>query len=167
MLENIITNDNFQKLMEKHSQDIIEYLLNNKAEFSVLCNIEATTFEPQLPEHIVTNLNPITLFTIENYTFESAKIDKDNFYFEAGFGRENFGSLVTVPLYAIAHIIVSESVLYINLTSSIAKKLEVENIVETKVLEVEDEDEEAIEGSFNAFASSSMNKKILDNLKKD
>jgi hypothetical protein len=41
--------------------------------------------------------------------------------FEAGFGNENFGSVVKIPLFAIFQIIVDESVLYLNSVATVEK----------------------------------------------
>jgi hypothetical protein len=41
--------------------------------------------------------------------------------FEAGFGNENFGSVVKIPLHAIFQIIVDESILYLNSVATVEK----------------------------------------------
>ncbi len=86
-------------------------------EFGVACEIEFVEFEPPLPEHIQKTMPIVTLFMLANYSFESASLDDDYLRFEAGFGNENFGSLVQIPLLAIKHIYVGEYPILINVTS--------------------------------------------------
>ncbi len=68
-----------------------------------------------MPEDIVSEFRPLTLFFLAGYTFETAHIQDNNLVFEAGFGTENFGSLVHVPLVSIMQIIVDETPVMINL----------------------------------------------------
>ena len=39
----------------------------------------------------------------------------------AGFGNENFGSVVKIPLFAIFQIVVEESILYLNSVATVEK----------------------------------------------
>jgi hypothetical protein len=70
--------------------------------------------------------------------------------FEAGFGAENFGSVVTVPLLSILQVIVDETPLLINLASY--KK-------ETKVTKTADEG--GVENSMASFLSNPENSKFI------
>ena len=51
----------------------------------------------------------------------TVQIDDDFLSFEAGFGSENFGSVVKIPLHAIFQIIVDESILYLNSVATVDK----------------------------------------------
>lgn len=54
------------------------------------------------------------MFMLANYSFESLKLYDDYLEFEAGFGKENFGSVVNIPYLAIFQIVLDESILYLN-----------------------------------------------------
>jgi hypothetical protein len=102
-------------MMQKHIQELIIHFFQKEQNFGILCKIEDALFEPSLPEDIVSEFRPLTLFFLAGYTFETAHIQDNNLVFEAGFGTENFGSLVHVPLVSIMQIIVDETPVMINL----------------------------------------------------
>lgn len=105
----------FQNIMHEHILNIIEFLFEEEQEFGVACEIEFVKFEPQLPNEIIKSLPTITLFMLANYSFESASVDEDFLQFEAGFGVENFGSFVQIPILAIKQIFVDEYPILINI----------------------------------------------------
>ena len=70
-------------------------------------------FNPQIPKSII-EFDELALFILARYSFESAILQKDSLMFEAGFGQENYGSHLTIPLEAVAQIIVNEDVLAIS-----------------------------------------------------
>jgi len=113
--------ESFRSLKEKHAKEILNFLLNEKESFDILCVLEDITFNPTLPEHISNNFSEIILFSLANYTLESAYVEGDNLIFEAGFGEENFGSVVSVPIYTILQITKEEIPLFINFTAQIPK----------------------------------------------
>ncbi|NOR57848.1 MAG: hypothetical protein GQ474_04920 [Sulfurimonas sp.] len=117
MLDSVINNKDFTQLMQKHMQELIIHFFEKEQNFGILCKIEDARFEPSLPEEIVSEFRPLTLFFLAGYTFETAHIQDDNLIFEAGFGAENFGSLVRVPLVSIMQIIVDETPVMINLAT--------------------------------------------------
>ena len=80
---------------------------------------------------------------MSNYTYTTVQIDDNYISFEAGFGNENFGSVVKIPLYAIFQIIIDESILYIN-----------------SVATVEKFNSDLKKNSFNIFKSNPNNKKF-------
>ena len=92
MLKNIIEDEDFKNLSQKCIKDIVQFIIEKDIEFSIIANIKSTTFNPELPEDIKQNLNQFSLFTLAGYTFSTIKIDENYFYFEAGFGKNNFGS---------------------------------------------------------------------------
>ncbi|NOZ91555.1 MAG: hypothetical protein GXO60_09755 [Epsilonproteobacteria bacterium] len=107
----------FQEIMQEHIFNTIEFLFDINQEFGVACEIEFVEFEPPLPEDIQKTLPVVTLFMLANYSFESASLDEEYLRFEAGFGNENFGSFVQIPLLAIKQIYVGEYPILINITS--------------------------------------------------
>ncbi|PHQ66117.1 MAG: hypothetical protein COB99_00075 [Sulfurimonas sp.] len=117
MLDSVINNKDFTQLMQKHMQELIIHFFEKEQNFGILCKIEDARFEPSLPEDIVSEFRPLTLFFLAGYTFETAHIQEDSLIFEAGFGAENFGSLVRVPLVSIMQIIVDETPVMINLAT--------------------------------------------------
>ncbi len=147
MKNNFLHDRDFANLMEFHIKEIIELLIQKGKFFSILTNIADVYFEPQLPEHITKTFKPMTLFYIAEYTFESSSIDNEFFYFETGFGEENIGSYVTVPLSSIIQIIVDDSPIFINLS-------------------VKEKREKSIKKSTNIFLSNPENKKLLKKEKK-
>jgi hypothetical protein len=70
------------------------------------------------------------LFLIFEYSFESALLTQDEFSFEAGFGAENFGSKVTLPLLAISEIIVENRPILVNFFSPFKKTEPIKNSME-------------------------------------
>jgi len=118
MLKNL---EVFREIKKKHAKEILEFLLNEKEEFDILCVTSEINFNPKLPEHISNSFGDIILFSLANYTLQSAYIENENLIFEAGFGEENFGSVVTVPIESILQIAKEETPLFINVTASIPK----------------------------------------------
>jgi hypothetical protein len=66
-------------------------------------------------------MHKFSLFILSNYTYTTVEIDDDYLTFEAGFGNENFGSVVKIPLFAIFQIVVEESILYLNSVATVEK----------------------------------------------
>ncbi|MEA3373200.1 MAG: hypothetical protein U9Q62_05850 [Campylobacterota bacterium] len=122
MLFDIVKNEAFCNIMRSHIQQLLIYLFEQEQNFGILCKIEQLTFDPELPKPISDEFRPMTLFFLAGYTFESARIDEDTLIFEAGFGTENIGSLVTVPLLSIMQIIIDETPIFVNLASPAALK---------------------------------------------
>ncbi|MDN5099675.1 hypothetical protein O8C83_02460 [Aliarcobacter butzleri] len=121
MLKDIIENPNYKELIEKQIHDIIVFLLDNNQEFSITANITPISFNPALPEEIKSQLHKFSLFVLSNYTYTTIEINEEFLTFEAGFGNENFGSIVKIPLHAIFQIIVEDSILYLNSIATVEK----------------------------------------------
>jgi len=117
MLYELIKDESYTKLMQKHIQELLVFMFEREQNFGILCKIEHLTFEPELPEHIRNEFRPMTLFFLAGYTFESARLEDETLIFEAGFGEENIGSFVQVPLLSIMQIIVDETPVFVNLAS--------------------------------------------------
>jgi len=120
MLYDLLQDEEFRVILTNHANDLISYLLEKGEQFGIIVDITNVTFSPQLPPSI--KLPEFTKFLLVNYTFESAKLEKGVLTFEAGFGKENFGSVVSVPLESILQIVVDDTPIFINLTASLQPK---------------------------------------------
>jgi len=153
MLENIIYDKKFAILMQNNIQDLIIYMFEEEQNFGILCKIEDVTFEPVLPSDIHSEFRSMTLFFLAGYTFETARIVDDSIIFEAGFGSENIGSIVTVPLLSIMQVIIDETPILINL-ATYTKQEQVNH-------EIKKSDENSVENSMASFLSNPENAKFL------
>ena len=122
-LENLETLK-YKELMKEHLLNTIEYMFDANQEFGIACEISAVSFSPDLPDDLKSSLPTVTLFMLANYSFESAKINQESISFEAGFGTENFGALVTIPLLAIKQLFVAEYPVLINISSPFESEIE-------------------------------------------
>ncbi|MDX9902401.1 MAG: hypothetical protein RBT22_13015 [Aliarcobacter sp.] len=143
MIKDIIENNEYKSLVEKQIKENVLFLLEKQQEFSITANIQPINFTPELPKVIKDQMHKFSLFTLSNYTYTTVQIDDNYISFEAGFGNENFGSVVKIPLYAIFQIIIDESILYIN-----------------SVATVEKFNSDLKKNSFNIFKSNPNNKKF-------
>ena len=150
MLENVIEDKEFALLMQKNIQELIIHFFQKEQNFGILCKIEEASFEPNLPDSIESEFRPLTLFFLAGYTFETARIEEGMLVFEAGFGSENFGSIVSVPLLSIMQVIVEETPVFINL-STYREKTTVKKEV----------DEGGVENSMASFLSNPENSKFI------
>lgn len=121
MITNIIENEEYKDLVSKQIVETIEFLLENSQEFSITANIEPVQFNPELPSRIKEQLAKYSLFILSNYTYTTIKLNDQFISFEAGFGSENFGSTVKIPIHSIFQIVVDESILYINSVATVDK----------------------------------------------
>lgn len=150
MLFDIIKSPSYARLMENHLRDMLIYLFENDQNFGILCKIEHVTFDPPLPKHLSDEFRAMTLFFLAGYTFESARIDNDILIFEAGFGQENIGSFVSVPLLSIVQIIIDDTPAFVNLAQP----------QEHHALHAIEKDE-GVQNSMSAFLSNPENQKFL------
>jgi hypothetical protein len=150
VLDNLINDNDFAKIMQKNMENIIFFLFEKDQNFGILCKIESISFDPPLPEDISAEFRQMTLFFLAGYTFETASIVENSLVFEAGFGAENFGSVVSVPLLSIMQIIVDETPLLINLANYKKEKKEVKEI-----------DNGGVESSMASFLSNPENSKFI------
>lgn len=143
MIRDIIENDNYKILVEKQIKENILFLLEKNQEFSITANIESITFNPELPKVIKDQMHKFSLFILSNYTYTTIQVDDEFLSFEAGFGNENFGSVVKIPLHSIFQIIIDESILYINSVATVDKF-----------------NKDLKKNSFNVFKNNPNNKKF-------
>ena len=153
MLENVIDEIGFAKIMRKSIQDVIVHFFQTEQNFGILCKIEEVDFNPQLPDSINEEFRPLTLFFLAGYTFDTARIENDLLIFEAGFGSDNFGSVVTVPLLSIMQIIIDETPVLINL--SVYKDEQEEQNVKGP------QDDHGVKNSMASFLNNPENSKFL------
>lgn len=151
MLDNVIKDRAFALVMQKNLQNLIVYLFEKNQNFGILCKIEDVYFNPELPDSIKKSFRPMTLFYLAGYTFDTARVEDDALIFEAGFGEDNFGSFVTVPLVSIIQIIVDETPLLINIASYQSS----DGGKNKKI------DEDGVENSMASFLSNPENSKFL------
>ena len=148
MLIDMIKEEEFQNLMEAHLKEMMYYLLASEQPFGLLCNLEYVTFDPPLPEEIASNLQEVTLFMIAGYTFESFEIEDDRLFFEAGFGPDNFGSVVSMPVLAVLQLLVEETPILINMARP-------------RPYSAKERADEGIKSSLETFLSNPENRKFL------
>lgn len=147
MISKLIERTEYKDFVSNQVKETIEFLIENNEEFSITANMQIVEFNPQLPEPIYKQFGKFSLFVLANYTYESIILEKDYISFEAGFGKENFGSLVKIPYFAIFQIIIDESILFVNSVATVDKFF-------TK--------ESRMKKSMNAFKMNTRNKKLLE-----
>jgi hypothetical protein len=116
MTINLFQTPEYKALMQEHIANTIGYLFAKNQEFAIACDVRHITFDPELPGDILEGFKETVLFVLSGYTFETATLEGEYFSFEAGFGEENFGSVVTMPLLAIKQVIVGEHPIVLNLS---------------------------------------------------
>ena len=121
--------------------------MKKNSEFAIACEIEHITFTPELPANILETFKETVLFILSGYSFETAKLEEGYFSFEAGFGENNFGSTVTVPLLAIKQLFVGDNPIVMNFAQPHKKK------------------EASAKNSMEALLNNPENKKLLKNKK--
>jgi len=122
MTINLFQTPEYRSLMQEHIEKTIIYLFEKNQEFAIACEIKHVHFSPKLPESIKETFNDTVLFILSGYTFETTKLEEEILYFEAGFGDDNFGSTVAVPLLAIKQLFVGENPVVLNLAHPEEKK---------------------------------------------
>lgn len=111
----ILKDENFALLMRENAKKIVDFLLFKAQDFKIVARFDFVSFEPDLPKNFKANFKDFILFELANYTLESAEISGESLTFHAGFGEDNFESIVKIPFAAISQIIVKNSVIFINI----------------------------------------------------
>lgn len=152
----LLSDKRFLSLFKRHCYEIIKVLMDKRINFSIVCSVACVKFEPPLPNQIYDTFNDLTMFILAGYTFESLELEENNLYFEAGFGEDNLGSFVTVPLESIVQILLpddenfrSDLCLYINLFGVLLEPKNAKN-----------NEEEGINSSMKALLSNPKNSKF-------
>ena len=120
MIKDIIENKNIKISWTTNKREYSVFI-NKNQEFSITANLEPISFTPELPKVIKDQMHKFSLFILSNYTYTTVQVDDEYLSFEAGFGNENFGSVVKIPLHAVFQIVVDESILYINSVATVDK----------------------------------------------
>ena len=153
MTINLFQTPEYKALISEHIYNTITYLFDKNQEFAIACEVKHITFMPELPSSLQETFDETVLFILSGYTFESASLEKEYFSFEAGFGDENFGSTVTVPLLAIKQIFVGDNPIAMNLAEHID---DVESITKDTTAKVSGEKK-----SMESLLNNPENKKLL------
>lgn len=151
----LLLDKNLSKLLEAHCGEILSHLLDNNYDFGIVVNKDLIDFDPPLPEDIYEAIPPMTYLMIAGYSLESAQMSGSLISFEAGFGSENFGSVVCVDTNSIIQIVVDELSIFVNLYAGQKKEINEEEVSE--IIE-ENADEEK---SRQIFLSHPENKKFF------
>jgi hypothetical protein len=149
MTENLLQTPEYRELIQSHIFKTIQYLFTKDQEFALACEVKYISFSPELPNDIKSSFDDTVLFILRGYTFESAQITEEYFSFEAGFGSENFGSLVSMPLLAIKQVFVGEHPIVINMAHP---ELEIKK---------KKEESASTKSSMEALLKNPENKKLL------
>jgi len=169
MSKQILNDKMYQKITQKYISDILRYLFAKSQPFSIFCLYDYVSFNPELPSSIPIEPQPYIMFDLAGYTFESAIIKDDILEFEAGFGAENFGSVVSVPLLAIQTITIEQDTILVNLTKPklSINKFDVPTFIsETKSIKKVKKDSTNSKKSMEALLKNPENQKLLKKKKK-
>ena len=153
MTINLLQTPEYRTLIQSHIFETIQYLLSKDQEFALACEMKYVTFTPELPADIKDSFDDTVLFILSGYTFESAQLNDEYFSFEAGFGSENFGSTVSLPLLAIKQLFVGDNPIVINLADPVIES------------EKKKEESASKKSSMEALLKNPENKKLLKNKK--
>ena len=153
MTINLLQTPEYRTLMQSHIFESIKYLFNKDQEFALACEVKYITFTPELPANIKDSFEDTVLFILSGFTFESAQLNEAYFSFEAGFGSENFGSMVSLPLLAIKQVFVGDNPIVINLANPVIES------------EKKKEASASKKSSMEALLKNPENKKLLKNKK--
>lgn len=144
---------NLSKLLSQHCYEILHELTHNHVDFYIMTPLQNVYFNPTLPKDIIDTLSPITMFIISGFTLESLQLDRDGITFEAGFGKQNIASVISIDYKNILQISTrlndAEVTLFINIFS-------LDNVVGNE--DKESDEESLINSSRNAILSNPKNK---------
>lgn len=149
MYYNIVNTDDFKEVMNVNIANIISLLVDTDTEFGILVDMKAVDFNPKLPENV--KMSDPSYFILAGYTLQSTRIENDMLKFEAGFGDDGFGSIVTMPLGSVMQISVDEKAIAINMAPAPTQK----------PTEKKEQKQENKSKSFNAFADNPENAKFF------
>jgi hypothetical protein len=151
-LQDFLEYKEFVEIVHEALLKTLSLLLKKKRPFCVLANIARVSFNPPLSETITKRFQPATLFVLEGYTLSSAKIENGIFSFEAGFGEDNIGSIVSMPIGAIVHLSIDNTPLFLNMSIDTA----VPNSEPTKATK-----DDKSKRSLEAFLNNPENKNLF------
>lgn len=117
MIDKILNDKAFIKMMQAHCLDILTRLIAQKIEFNIVAATRFCEYNPSLPSELNPNAAPFALFVLAGYTFESIELDTEKMVFHAGFGPNDFASFVSVDLGAITQIQVGKDIIFVNFSN--------------------------------------------------
>jgi len=128
-MSKIFDDERYIKSNIEHTKLTIELLKEYENFFSIAVNKEGIEFNPKLPEEIISTFSLFTVLAIHNYTFETLQTKDDYITIEAGFGKDNIASTLTIPYGAILQIIVDDMIILTNPTASLTKNFASQKII--------------------------------------
>ena len=108
--------DEYKSLIKDHLFNTVAFLLDSDIEFAIAVEMRHVSFEPILPSYISSGFNAVSIFVMAGHTLDSAYLEEDDLFFEAGFGEEGIGSTLRVPLLSIKQILVDDYPIAINIS---------------------------------------------------
>lgn len=114
MIEQILGDKRFIQTMQEHCYEVIKRLIELKLEFCVVADTQFVSYAPPLPDDLNPSKNPLALFALAGYTFDSLELHGDRIDFHAGFGPNDFATFVSVDLGAIKQIQVENDLIFVN-----------------------------------------------------
>jgi hypothetical protein len=155
MNKNLFFNKNLINTMKNNCKNTINFLIEENIDFFLTAEKEIIKFEPQLPNGILPNDNELVIFHIINYGLENIHFENDNIVVEMGFGTDNFGSTLTIPLW---------SVFQIHIGNNIQKEPLFINILGIKSTEIQKylDENEGVNKSKNIFLNNPDNNKLFN-----
>ncbi|MDR2789526.1 MAG: hypothetical protein LBB59_00885 [Campylobacteraceae bacterium] len=151
-LHDFLEEKEFVKSVHGALFDTLSLLLKKDMSFSVITNTARVSFNPPLPENIIKMFQKASVFELYGYTLSTAKIEEGALCFEAGFGENDFASLVSVPIGAILQIFIDNTPLFINM--SIEKS--------PSIAQKKESGKSSYERSLKALLNNPKNKKLLE-----
>jgi len=90
----------------KSAIQLLTQLLESQIPFRIVVINEGVKYTPSLPSTIGKELEKqeIVVFELVNYTLASGEVEGKTLRFEAGFGLQNVGAIVEVPIWKITTI---------------------------------------------------------------
>ena len=138
-----INTKEYKQILKENMLNILGLLLDKNQEFNIVCEVKNISFNPTLPQDILDTFNDVVMFVISGYTFNTVTINSNHISFETGFGVDNFGSTLTIPILALKQIMVEDYPILINSSEYITK------------------DNKPIKSSMEALMSNPKNRKLL------
>ena len=91
----------------KSAVQLLTQLLKSQIPFRIVVINEGVKYTPSLPSTIGKELEKreIVVFELVNYTLASGEVEGKTLRFEAGFGPQNVGAVVEVPIWRITTIV--------------------------------------------------------------
>ena len=112
-MQKFLASGDFNALMKKHAKEVLHLLITKNQKFDILADVEQIEFKPALPKGLLPEKNAV-LFGLEGYTLSSAYVSESGLHFHAAFGKNDFESMVLIPLCAIMRISSGNAVFFVS-----------------------------------------------------